>query len=127
MKTLYWILISIVLILLVSVSHFVYTRINIYQSYDVKLDSILAFTDKSSYTIGEPIGLKIHSKKDCYGQLFKIDDPLTLVLDSINFQEFTQSNSYNPVIGFAWRTNLFVNTDSLASGYYLFKIYGKFC
>ena len=72
MKTLQWILIALFLILLVSVSHFVYTRITFYQSYDMKLDDVLAFTEKASFTVGEPIELKIHSKDDCFGQLFKL-------------------------------------------------------
>ena len=50
MKTLQWILIALFLILLVSVSHFVYTRITFYQSYDMKLDDVLAFTEKASFT-----------------------------------------------------------------------------
>jgi hypothetical protein len=125
MKTLQWILIALFLILLVSVSHFVYTRITFYQSYDMKLDDVLAFTEKASFTVGEPIELKIHSKDDCFGQLFKIDDSLTLILDSINFEKFNQSNNYNPIVGFAWRTNLVINSDSLNSGYYYFKVFKK--
>jgi hypothetical protein len=125
MKTLFRILLVVFSLLVIFISHFFYTRINIYQSYDVKLENVLAFTEKVSVKEGEPILLKIHSKEDCFGQLFKIKDSISLVLDSIEIEEFNQSDNYNPIVGFAWRTNLIISTDSLSSGYYLFKVVEK--
>ncbi len=96
-----------------------------YQSYNVKLDNVLAFTEKISFKVGDSIRLKIHSKKECFGQLLKIEDSIRIIRDSIEINEFSQSNIYNPIVGFAWRTNLKICTDSLSSGYYLFRVYEK--
>ena len=107
------------------VSHFLYTRSNVYQSYDVKLENVLAFSEKTSFKVGDSIKLKIHSKNECFGQLLKIEDSIRLIVDSIEINQYSQSNIYNPIVGFSWRTNLKICTDSLSSGYYLFKIFEK--
>lgn len=110
---------------MVFACHFLYTRSNVYQSYDVKLENVLAFSEKTSFMIGDSIKLKIHSKNECFGQLLKMEDSIRLIVDSIEINEYSQSSIYNPIVGFSWRTNLKICTDSLNSGYYLFKVFEK--
>ena len=122
LKFIFYLLIVLSLIILVTASHIIYKRINAYDEIKLKLQNILAYTSFPSYVESQEIPVFYHASHNCSAQLYRLDEKLIPAGPKIQLSSKIQNPNYSPVKGFNWDSPYLLSTKGLKSGYYLFKI-----
>jgi len=104
------------------IAHLLYERTHAYSDIKLNLENVLAFTPFPSYIEGADIPIYYHTTDNCTAQLFCLKEKLIPIGGKIKLNENLQSPVYSPVKGLDWNFPYMLNTKTLKSGYYLFKI-----